>query len=116
MKTVSILIGNSDNKLTQHAWADFIEYVEKVCRATLQYPKVHTHFAGGSSYNTKWQNACWVFTCDDEHVKTVREYLGKAAYKFAQDSIAMSVADCTEFVVPTEGEVQPRTGSILRGN
>lgn len=115
MKTVTIQIGNSDNKLPQNVWADFIEYTAKVCRPTLQHPQVHTHFEGGSSYDKKWQNSCWVLVCPDDYINVLRTHLGKAAAKFNQDSIAMSVADSTEFVEAITPELSGDNKVYLMG-
>jgi len=92
MKTVTIQIGNSDNKLRQVEWCDFVNEVENlICRQA-----VEIHFSGGSATRACWQNFCWVFNVAETRVSFRRE-LKLLAKKFRQESIAMTIGE-TEFV------------------
>lgn len=99
MKTITIQIGNSDNKLTQQEWSAFIYHVFDDLLCVMPNAE-QIHFSGGSNPAAKWQNYCWVFNLDDERIPEMREWLSSAAYQFKQDSIAMTVGD-TEFVAAT---------------
>lgn len=79
---VVIQIGNSDNKLTQQEWSNFVNETDNVLRYFGQF-----HFNGGSNSYQPWQNYCWVIECN-EIVKLERE-LRKLVKKYKQDSIAV---------------------------
>jgi hypothetical protein len=63
MKTITIQIGNSDGKLRQVEWADFVEGLDSIIR---NYATV-IHFFGGSSNWLVWQNVCWVIEIAEKH-------------------------------------------------
>jgi hypothetical protein len=92
MKTVTIQIGNTDNKLTQQEWAEFVSQVKKV----LEYSTIH--FFGGSPNWEAWQNAAWVFSCENEHrLGLIKENLVNIRKNFNQESVAWSES-ITEFI------------------
>ena len=51
---ICIQIGNTDNKLTQQEWSEYIEYIYDIC---VNYGVVH--FSGGSSAEKHFQNYCF---------------------------------------------------------
>lgn len=82
-KTFSLLIGNTDNKLTQQDWSKFVSAISQ-----LVAEKAEQVFFGGFSHAAApFQNACWVFQCDRiaELVFKVVE-VGK---QFNQETIAL---------------------------
>lgn len=91
MATVTILIGNTDNKLTQQEWSEFCASVENVATA---YGPVQ--FSGYSTGSAPWQNACWVIVTDGLEVG-LKTRLSMLARYYRQDSIAV-IAGTTEFV------------------
>ncbi len=93
MITVSVLIGNSDNKLSQERWASFISSVGVL--VTARYQRVF--FQGFSAPAAPWQNACWVFEADETTIPSLRDGLASLACAFEQDSIALVVGK-TELV------------------
>ena len=68
---ISIQAGNSDNKLTQQEWAEFIVELGSLVRAYA----TALHFFGGSETYARWQNVCWVAEipsgCFDELVSDI---------------------------------------------
>lgn len=65
VETVTIQIGNSDNKLTQQEWSDFILDVNNLIHLSIiTTPNPLIYFAGGSEASKSWQNYCWVFNAD----------------------------------------------------
>lgn len=95
MKTITIQIGNSDNKLRQVEWADFIEQIEKIIRVKA----AAIHFSGGSDPRASWQNFCWVFEASYS-VQEWQQFLSALQVHgkmFSQDSIAVTVGE-TKFV------------------
>lgn len=91
MKTVTINIGNSDNKLTQVEWSHFIK---DIWDALMEYKlSAEIHFAGGSSPESPRQNYCWVIglvSMNDLH-KT----LDGIRKKYRQNAIALTIGDTT---------------------
>lgn len=96
MKTLSIQIGNTDNKLTQKEWAFFILDIQKILSDT-RYVGMQIHFAGGSSPEKVWQNYCFIVECDSSHIDDIRSKLSFVKTLYKQDSIALTVGK-TEFV------------------
>lgn len=84
MKTIIISIGNSDNKLSQEEWANF---VAEVNLAITDYQDGR-YFFGGSSNWERWQNACWWVECQDENSHMLKGRLTAIRRKYSQDSIA----------------------------
>lgn len=97
-KTIFVQIGNSDDKLSQARWAEFIAATGHLISSYAQ----EFHFAGFSSPSAKWQNACWCLVPASElDEKTLRKRLASLAAIFDQDSIAWAEA-VAEFITPTE--------------
>jgi len=53
MTAICILIGNTDNKLTQLEWSEYCRAVRGMCEA-----HGAVHFSGGSPTDAAWQNYC----------------------------------------------------------
>jgi hypothetical protein len=93
VKTVTIQIGNSDDKLSQSKWADFIQELK-----TISITCCHqVHFTGNSHGDAPWQNFCIVAECDD--LGWIDVQLPILAKKYNQDSIACTVGT-TIFLTP----------------
>ena len=84
MKTIIIQIGNSDNKLRQVEWADFVETIKNI----IGRYAVAIHFFGGSSNWENWQNACWVFDVNKADRIALSDALTAVRQKYQQDSLA----------------------------
>lgn len=88
MKTITVQIGNTDNKLSQRQWASF-------CNAVHRSIVYHTHdivdaihFSAPSVGWADWQNAAWVFSCADTEIDPLKNSLNAARLDYKQDSIA----------------------------
>ncbi len=91
--TVVVLIGNSDNKLTQQQYSSF-------CRQMHDLIIGHAaglHFSGGSAWADKYQNACWVSDIEDSQLVELEAGITSLREKFRQDSVAVIVGS-TQFV------------------
>ena len=102
MKTITLQIGNSDNKLTQQEWSRFVRDVNQYLNGTMcKY--ITIHFSGGSHSYAPWQNYCWVFQkintdIEDYVLDTIKNQIAKfAKEEYKQDSIAWTEG-VTEFV------------------
>ena len=91
MQTVTIQIGNSDDKLSQRRWADFIFNVDQLVG---QYC-ADIHFHGFSPGDTAWQNACWVAQIRTESVKKLETDLTVCRKNYDQESIAFTIGNTT---------------------
>lgn len=95
MKTVTIQIGNSDNKLTQPEWCDYCTAVDKAINS-----RITPHFSGGPPNNLPWQNWAWVIGVPDEFgplLGFLRIELEKIRKHYRQDSIAWTEGE-TQFI------------------
>lgn len=97
MSTIVILVGNSDNKLTQKEWADFVSRVKSIVMVFAD----EVHFEGYSRGDSEYQNACFVFQSSFQ--STVFSFdglvntLNDIKKVFGQNSIAI-IKGITEFV------------------
>ena len=86
MKTITIIIGNSDDKLSQLRWSNFVDAVDKSISQFNGKPQ----FSGGSYPDAPWQNYCWVFLLSDDPNVTFcyRRQLAELRAKYEQDAVA----------------------------
>lgn len=91
--TVTVQIGNSDNKLSQVEWSRYISSVSDVVG---DY-SIQVHFSGGSSYDMPWQNACFVAEVAPGMIESLQSHLTEIRKQFGQDSIAITFGD-TSFI------------------
>jgi hypothetical protein len=86
-KTIIIQIGNSDNKLTQEEWHNFVYEVNDLICTTAD----KIYFAGGPSNYSLYQNAAWI--TEYRKISKMRldifsSKLKELKEKYKQDSIA----------------------------
>lgn len=93
MKTVIIQIGNSDNKLTQQEWAYYIKDIDQI----IYDLGLTVHFRGGSPFDTRWQNSCWVCEINENSVANLKSWLEIRRESYNQESIALTIGE-TQFV------------------
>lgn len=97
MRTIYISIGNSDDKLTQYRWS---EYIRQTRLAVLLHSD-EIHFFGFAGPDTRFQNACWI--ADFEHLDqeiNLHDQLKGIASEHYQESIAWAVLGPVEFIKP----------------
>lgn len=83
--TITIQIGNSDDKLPQSAWAAFVSAV----RLALDQSLVRIHFDGAPPNSAPWQNHCWVIDAPSYASQApLRNVLRKLRADYSQNSIA----------------------------
>jgi hypothetical protein len=93
MKTVYVSIGNSDDKLSQHDWAQFFSMTALAIR---NYAAV-VHGQWASEPASAWQNACWCFEIGSRRAELMLE-LTKLRRTFGQDSVTWSEVKEVEFI------------------
>src|SRR5690349_3311294 len=96
MDTAVICIGNSDDKLTQFVWSQYVADVNKL----IERWRFPIHFHGTPDASSPWQNACWVLDARDLFgepagmaVGVLRQELARIAKMYKQDSIALILGD-----------------------
>lgn len=94
MTTVHVSIGNSDNKLTHHGWAEFFQLVHELLTETVA---TQTYGVWHSLPAMPYQNACWAIEVPPEHVENLKEVLGLLLRKFEQESAAW-LEGTTQFI------------------
>lgn len=89
MKTITIQIGNSDNKLTQQQWNLFVAAINNVISLWTK----EVYFAGGPPSDAQWQNYCWVIDGDmSQHDEDIfKSLLAKRRAAFQQESLSYVV-------------------------
>ena len=99
MKTVTIQIGNTDNKLTQQGWAEFVERTRGYLEYYVEEHLADMHFSASSEGSQPWQNAAFVLAFATERLTRLRSDLSALAATYSQDSIALTVAMSATAVV-----------------
>ena len=93
VKTITIQIGNSDDRLSQERWCFFVSDVEM---AVLDV-NCQVHFAGSPSASARFQNAAWVITLPDSKIPILKEKIAVIRAKYLQDSAAWTEGE-TQFI------------------
>ena len=89
LKTAVVQIGNSDNKLTQDEWHNFVEKVH----INIDIWAEKSHFFGGSPNWARWQNVSWVFEIEEKNTPALKKILCNLKEPFKQESIAWLEGD-----------------------
>ena len=82
--TVTIQIGNTDDKLGQVEWA---AYVLGMKTNILPYV-VQVHFFGAPANWERWQNAAWVVEVSESNVPVLKKSVESIRKVFRQESVA----------------------------
>jgi flagellin-like hook-associated protein FlgL len=99
MKTIIIQIGNSDNKLTQKEWSEFVDEINNIINLFSD----GIHFFGGSNTWSPWQNVAWVFVLKETIwfnvpiETTLKNTIHNISVKYKQDSVAWTEG-ITDFI------------------
>ena len=83
-KTVTISIGNCDNKLTQEEWSTFVFWVKN----EIESKHAIVHFFGGSASWDRFQNVTWVIEMREDSLQTLKDTLISIRKHYKQDSVA----------------------------
>jgi len=93
MKTISVLIGNSDDKLSQVQWGLFVTAFREI----IQKHATTIHFFGAPPNWEPRQNACAVISCPGEGISALKADITAIREEFGQDSAAWAEGT-TEFI------------------
>lgn len=92
--TVFAAIGNSDDKLTQWQWSEFVNSFVNIVR--IHASKIHGEWVSESS--APFQNACMCFEITEAAEPALRWALAQLRATYLQDSLAWSVVSHTDFI------------------
>jgi len=96
---VYISIGNSDDKLTQQEWSDFVIETDILLHPGAPgTPVLARHGNWRSRVDDPWQNACWCVEIKEGYADVLRAALRHQARQHRQDSIAWAECPNTEFL------------------
>lgn len=84
LETVVILIGNSDDRLSQGDWSDY----QHSCGEVIHGYAEECHFQGHSAGNAPWQNAAWVIAITRINMTLLWQSLDVVRRRKDQSSIA----------------------------
>jgi hypothetical protein len=94
MTTITLQLGNSDDRLSQTRWHAYVEAV----RVLLEHsPGIQVHFFGAPPNWAPWQNVAWVFTAPLAALPDLKTALSEIRQDYAQDSIAWTQGE-TNFI------------------
>lgn len=101
IKTICLQIGNSDDKLSQAKWSEFVKRVQELIdtyKCQIWFFGGRSGCGGAFSYDP-WQNACWVFSVgwDEESKANFMRELTRLRIAYYQDSVAV-MEGVTQFV------------------
>jgi hypothetical protein len=83
--TLSVLVGNSDNRLTQMEWSSYAGKVNDLVRACTY----HTFFNGAPYTASLFQNHCWVFSIHKDDYDKFEGEVREVALHYEQESVAI---------------------------
>lgn len=95
--TITIQIGNTDDKLTQAEWSDYVTLVRDYIERYVEDRAANVLFFGASANYERCQNAAWVVSITVEHEPLLRDDISTARRKFRQVSAAWTTGE-TSFV------------------
>lgn len=93
IKTLSILIGNTDDKLTQKQWSEFVQQVDRIVKVSAKV----IHFMGSTIATSQYQSYCVVIEIIEDRISSFKESLKNIKKQYNQDSIAF-VEGITSFI------------------
>ncbi len=98
-ETVYICIGNSDDKLSQASWSQFVSCIQEALQGAVDRGELVIHGSWRSRPDDPWQNACRCvqFPPSGKAIGPLRELLADLAGIYRQDSITWAPAQ-VEFI------------------
>lgn len=82
MITLCVSIGNSDNKLTQQEWAQFVKAIGELLKS---YETMRFFFGGSENY-APWQNVCWLCQVNDLQLSEIKNGIRNIREIYGQES------------------------------
>lgn len=105
---IFVMIGNSDDRLTQRRWVQFVAATD----ATLRVNMAAIHGSWRSMPDEPYQNACWCIEVAPEQVEFLRDRLRHLAERFHQDSVAWAVTPRTELLEAIDSRATPHITGV----
>lgn len=95
--TVTIQIGNSDDKLSQADWSRYVAAVASHIEYYAEDNGLTIHFFASSEGTQRWQNAAWVLGAYPEVAAQLKARLAGVRAQYQQDSVAWTEGE-TQFI------------------
>lgn len=89
--TIAVQIGNSDDRLPQRQWSQFVVEVGDEIRKAAKA----VHFSGAPFSCSQYQNFAFIFEADEEAALTLKIVLTAKRKQYNQDSLAWTVGETT---------------------
>lgn len=87
--TAIVLIGNSDNKLTQKDWHYFVSDI----RTIIWIFEEEIHFIGSTEPFSEYQSGCFVFEMEKDQLEEFKNRLTLVKLRHKQNFIALIVGN-----------------------
>lgn len=91
MKQIFISVGNSDDKLTQAQWSEFVQRIGRI----IDDYATEIHF--GAVTLAAWDNVAWLIDCTDYLAPSLKNALTEYRQIYDLDSVAWLEGE-TEFI------------------
>lgn len=88
MMYLTVSIGNSDDRLTQKEWKNFVFELDAFIKA-----RATVHFFGGASNWESWQNVCWLVEIEEDKVENLKTVITNTRSRYKQDSAFVMVGE-----------------------
>lgn len=86
---VVISIGNTDDKLSQREWSDYVADMWTL----LEKEGANVHFFGGRSNWEQWQNVAWIVEVHSMDIDGLMLKIESSRKKYRQDSAFVMVGE-----------------------
>jgi hypothetical protein len=83
---VTVSIGNTDNKLTQQEWNNFVTEIQDVI---MLLDELQIRFFGGASNWEPWQNVAWILEGSASDIEHLHDAVKSIRRRYDQDSAFM---------------------------
>jgi hypothetical protein len=91
--TITIQIGNSDDKLTQAKWSEFVAEVNDL----VEHYSLRVHFFGGAANWMPWQNVAWIVVTEESELNAFVRDVKEVRLRYNQESVAWTLGK-TDFI------------------
>ena len=86
---ITVSIGNSDNRLTQTEWHNFVNDMKLV----IQLNTIQIHFFGGAPNWDPWQNVAWIAELEEGRLEGIQAAITKVRERYKQDSAMVMIGE-----------------------
>lgn len=114
---IVIAIGNSDDKISQREWSELWALFHDEIAGLARYAGVDLHGVWHSAPNSRYQNASWSISIDDDmlvHTRSLKTVLQEFLWRYEQDTMAWTTGR-TELVPAADPPPTRGTCGVCEG-